>query len=175
MTCMLFFFALLKKRPLRLLLIALCSFGCFFCKLGLGIAADTLVYANDKLIQLCGVGDIELYSETVSCGELEKLLLSLGASEVSEGFRYSLRCSFDDGVERTVRFIALSGDVLKPYIKGDGEFALSYGYSADFNDTLVRKFYLPNGNQIDVSAKAYMPGLNAVYADRLTPLSLIHI
>ncbi len=169
MTAIMLLKAALRKRPLRLILIALCSFGCFLCSLGLGAAGDTLTDAFRKNAQLGGGGDIKIYTGDLPRGELEKRLALTGAAGVSEGTVRTLSCLCSDGKTRTVRFHTVYGDVLRPLFEGAPGAALSLGYAADFEAENVRFLRLPDGTELETDTKAYLPGLNAVYTDRYNP------
>ena len=169
MTALMLLKAALRKRPLRLILIALCASGCFLSSIGLGAAGDTLRGAFRKNALLCGGGDINIYTSDLPRGELEKRLALTGAIRVSEGTVRTQRCLCSDGRTRTVRFHTVYGEVLRPLFDGAPGAALSLGYTADFKEENVRFLRLPDGTELETDSRAYLPGLNAVYTDRYNP------
>ncbi len=167
----LLFCGLIRRRPLRLVLIALCSFGCFLCYLGLGCSRDTIAAAQASFVETTGLGDIVVATEEVPEGELRDMLLHIdGVSSADEGYRYSLRCAFGDGAVRTARFFGYAEEsIVSPIMQGEGDFALSYGYAADFSAEQAASLTLPDGEVVPVDAVAYLPLYTAVYIDRHTP------
>lgn len=162
-----FFRGMASRRPVRMLLISLCALFSFCALLGLKWADATIFSARERFETDCGTGDIVVYTEQAAPGALEEVLRQIpGVALVDEGvISQGVRCVCPDGTVRSVRFVSLrSHEVVTPLMEGEGDFALSYGYAADFPAGKVSQLTLPNGERLRLSAVAYMPLFTGVYA-----------
>ena len=153
---------LIRRHPLRLILIALCAMICFTGQLGLGWASDTITASRQTMQSHWGENSLSVYTENVDAGVLANTFGSLdGVASVREGaLSRPMKCTTNDGKTRWVRFFTLAGcDAEAP--------ALSYGYAQSFG--ALSGLTLEDGQSIKLKDTAAMPMYTGVYVDRFTP------
>lgn len=166
----LLFRGLLKRRPLRLLLTALCAFFCFLSYFGLLAAHASLEAAEEAFLSRCGQADILLSCEETSPGDIREMLLAIpGVESCSTAYRCDLKGVCTDGVTRTFRLLGFDeNSLLSPILTGEGPFFVSYGYLSDFGGEHLSHVTLENGAEIELRDSCYLPSYTSVYLDRFT-------
>lgn len=163
--------ALLRRYPLRSVLIALCALFCFGGQLGLHWAGRTVDRAVRTMDTACNMSQLVVYTHGERPGTLAAALGQIpGVSAVTEAcIGEPVDCLCADGQLRSVRFYALApGGFLSPVTQGEGPW-LSWAYQNDFDGAAVARLTLPGGETLAVTETAVMPLFTGVYVDRFVP------
>ena len=152
-------------------MIFLCAFAAFFAYVGISSAGDTLSASKEDFKASWNGASLIIESEELSEGELSRIVSAVkGTKTVSESYTYTEKCVCADGETRTVRFFGYPAEgLITQRTDVEGDFAISFGYAADFDRNAVTRLTLPDGREVSVTATAYMPNHTAVYTDRYTP------
>jgi len=165
------FCGLLRRRWGWYLPAALCAFWSFLAYFGLCSIQDTLRQTQRQFEDVCGTADLYVYCENTDAGVLQSALKTVsGVVAADEGLFYEERCTGSDGHLYQIRFLGLrETSVLHPYLTSSVQYAVSFGYSADYGSEHLQTLTRQDGTKLDTSEAAYLSIYTGVYLDRCVP------